>query len=214
MRLLLLGGQPAGLCQCRCCRRWNEPRRQLDAARADGHLSSRQSRSRTHVLLRRPFQTVGKGSQIRGRRQDPALRSTMTAAATPSKPDFLTARPRAPDLHLFSTEHGAHAFIVDGSQLFDIDEQMFAELNAAIEGPDLGRKLAELGLTSRTRRIDDRAPERMPVRALSLAVAQKCNLGCTYCYAREGDFGGPAKNMPPETARAAVDLLLAETEPD
>ena len=32
-----------------------------------------------------------------------------------------------------------------------------------------------------------------PLHALSLAVAQKCNLGCTYCYASQGSFGGPAK---------------------
>lgn len=53
----------------------------------------------------------------------------------------------------------------------------------------------------------------MAVRALSLAVAQKCNLGCSYCYAKEGDFGGSPKNMPLQTALAAVDLLFSETEP-
>ena len=31
--------------------------------------------------------------------------------------------------------------------------------------------------------------------ALSLAVAERCNLGCTYCYAQQGDFGGSAKAM-------------------
>jgi len=138
----------------------------------------------------------------------------MIAATTAPTPDFSSARPRARDLHLLRTERGAHAFVVDGSQLFDIDEETFAELDAAIDGPDLDSKLANLGLRCGPRRIDDAAPEHMPVRALSLAVAQKCNLGCTYCYAREGDFGGPAKNMSLETARAAVDLLFAETEPD
>jgi uncharacterized protein len=39
---------------------------------------------------------------------------------------------------------------------------------------------------------------------------KKCNLGCTYCYAQQGEFGGPAKNMPLETANRAVDLLLSE----
>lgn len=138
----------------------------------------------------------------------------MIAATTAPTPDFSSAKPRARDLHLLRTERGAHAFVVDGSQLFDIDEETFAELDAAIDGPDLDSKLANLGLRCGPRRIDDAAPEHMPVRALSLAVAQKCNLGCTYCYAREGDFGGPAKNMSLETARAAVDLLFAETEPD
>jgi len=52
-----------------------------------------------------------------------------------------------------------------------------------------------------------------PVHALSLAVAQTCNLGCSYCYAQEGDFGGAAKNMPESVALAAVDRLLADLKP-
>lgn len=138
----------------------------------------------------------------------------MTHDAARSMPGSPTAHPRSPDLHLLRTERGAHAFVVDGSQLFDIDERVFAELDTALDGPGLGSILAELGLKSGAPRIDDVAPERMSVRALSLAVAQKCNLGCTYCYANEGDFGGSPKNMPLETALAAVDLLLAETDPD
>jgi uncharacterized protein len=44
-------------------------------------------------------------------------------------------------------------------------------------------------------------------------VAQKCNLGCTYCYAQEGDFGGLAKDMPAEVALAAVERLFAGAAP-
>lgn len=51
------------------------------------------------------------------------------------------------------------------------------------------------------------------VRALSLAVAQHCNLGCTYCYAQQGSFGAPAKKMSLETALLAVDTLLADASP-
>jgi uncharacterized protein len=120
---------------------------------------------------------------------------------------------RSPDVHLFRSGNRAHAFVVDGSQLFDVDEAVFADLEAAIDGPRLGSLLATLGLRSGPPRIDDTPPERMAVRALSLAVAQKCNLGCTYCYAKEGDFGGSPKNMPLDTALAAVDLLFAETAP-
>jgi uncharacterized protein len=46
---------------------------------------------------------------------------------------------------------------------------------------------------------------------MSLAVAQKCNLGCAYCYAQQGSFGGPSRNMPLETALAAAERLLADT---
>ena len=44
-------------------------------------------------------------------------------------------------------------------------------------------------------------------------MAQKCNLGCTYCYAQQGTFGGAAAEHAAETALAAVDLLLAARPP-
>jgi len=120
-------------------------------------------------------------------------------------------RTPSPDVHLLRTEGGPHAFVVDGSRLFDIDEQTFAKLNSALEPEAVNAVLADLGLAAGAPCIDDAAPSRMSIRALSLAIAQKCNLGCTYCYAREGDFGSPPKNMPLETAMASVDLLFEET---
>ena len=57
------------------------------------------------------------------------------------------------------------------------------------------------------------APKSVPVKAVSLAVAQKCNLGCTYCYAQQGTFGGAAGNMPPDVAKAAIDQLVQAAEP-
>ena len=56
--------------------------------------------------------------------------------------------------------------------------------------------------------VDDPPPIDPPVRALSLAVAQKCNLGCTYCYAEGGSFGAHRREHALETALASVDLLL------
>lgn len=61
--------------------------------------------------------------------------------------------------------------------------------------------------------IDDVPLPPPPIHALSLAVAQKCNLGCTYCYAQQGEFGSPAKNMSLETAERAVDLLINGAAP-
>ena len=69
--------------------------------------------------------------------------------------------------------------------------------------------LARLGVDAPAY-VDDAPPARPPVRALSLAVAQKCNLGCTYCYAEGGSFGGAAKSMELETALASVDLLFSD----
>lgn len=117
-------------------------------------------------------------------------------------------------MHLLRTERGGHAFVVEGSQVFDLDEDSYARINAALGGGgDLPAILMDLGLGAARPRIGDEAPARMPVRALSLAVAQKCNLGCTYCYASEGDFGSTPTNMALDTALAAADLLFAETPP-
>jgi uncharacterized protein len=53
-------------------------------------------------------------------------------------------------------------------------------------------------------------PASVPARAFSLAIAQKCNLGCTYCYAQQGSFGGAETSMAEEVALAAIDRLLQD----
>ena len=47
-----------------------------------------------------------------------------------------------------------------------------------------------------------------PQRSLVLNVANDCNLGCTYCFASQGDYGAPRRFMSQETARESVDFLL------
>jgi hypothetical protein len=42
--------------------------------------------------------------------------------------------------------------------------------------------------------VDEKPPESVRLHALSLAIAQKCNLGCTYRYAQQGGFGGKETN--------------------
>src|SRR5215475_12167742 len=91
------------------------------------------------------------------------------------------------DFHLFDTPEGPHLLLVDGSQIFSIDDALVQRLGAARaeEGNSLREVLAEHGL-GLERFIDDEPLENPPVRALSLAVAERCNLGCTYCYAKGG----------------------------
>ena len=119
------------------------------------------------------------------------------------------AAPRSAALHLLASNGGRHLFLPDGSRLFDIDGETFAMLGAATEAGRGGEVLAGLGLAGPPA-IADVPPAAPPVHALSLAVAQKCNLSCVYCYAEQGQFGGAAKDMPEATANAAVDLLLSE----
>ena len=123
------------------------------------------------------------------------------------------SRPASAEAHLIESGLGHHALVVDGSRLYDLDAAAFQGLREAIAGGRAAAALTALGLTRPERAIGDAPLAPPPVHALSLAVAQKCNLGCTYCYAREGSFGGPPKNMDLATARTAVDLLLADKQP-
>ncbi len=51
-----------------------------------------------------------------------------------------------------------------------------------------------------------------PVKALCLHVSHDCNLRCRYCFASTGDFGtGRRINMDPDTARAAIDFVIARS---
>jgi uncharacterized protein len=62
--------------------------------------------------------------------------------------------------------------------------------------------------------VTDDPPAPFPLHAISLAVAQKCNLGCTYCYAQEGAFGGSPKNMSEDVAFRSIEQLVAKVQPN
>jgi uncharacterized protein len=124
--------------------------------------------------------------------------------------------PRTPQVHLLESSLGGHLFVPDGSRLFDADAELFAAYRTAIGqgGTEaIDELLRQAGLVSRPF-IDDTPLSAPPLRALSLAIAQKCNLGCTYCYAQQGEFGGLAKNMELADALRAVDLLVGSAEPE
>ncbi|MGE3873599.1 MAG: radical SAM protein [Parvibaculaceae bacterium] len=125
------------------------------------------------------------------------------------------AGPQLPAAHLLATDWGRHLFVADGSRLFDIDAGLFAEFDSALAERDAGKVahlLAEAGLDGAPL-IDDEPLAPPPIHALSLAVAQKCNLGCTYCYAEQGGFGGAPRNMPEATALQAVEQLILNAGP-
>lgn len=50
-----------------------------------------------------------------------------------------------------------------------------------------------------------------PLRSISLAVSQACNMACSYCYASEGGFGGRAQLMDKVVAFAAIQQLIEST---
>jgi uncharacterized protein len=119
--------------------------------------------------------------------------------------------PRSAAVHLFG---GRHVLLPNGNRIFELDDRGFDALDRALNrangrGDDVDAVLVSLGLDAPPF-VDDLPLSDPPLRAISLAVAQKCNLGCTYCYAQQGDFGGAAKNMPLQVAQNAIDLLFRD----
>lgn len=121
-----------------------------------------------------------------------------------------SSQPRSPDLHLWRDNGQAQLLVVNGSQLFDLNPELEQQVLRALEQGTESDLLKRFGIDG-TPMIDDQAPDNLPVHAFSLAIAQKCNLGCSYCYAQQGDFGGTAKSMALETALQAVDALIDQT---
>ena len=136
----------------------------------------------------------------------------ITAIAEPLTRKVMTeSRPRQRQAHLVEGAAGAQLFVVNGSRLYNLPPDLVAEFRAALGAPDdlaLSRLLASSGLLA-PEAIDATPLAPMAPHALSLAIAQKCNLGCTYCYAQQGTFGGTPKDMSLATATQAIDLLLA-----
>lgn len=114
--------------------------------------------------------------------------------------------------HVFDVDGAPHLFLPNGSRVYGLGDDHASRVRSALGNTDttrLDRLLVEFGLDAPPY-IEATAPTSFPTRALSLAVAQKCNLGCTYCYAQGGEFGGPARSMDLEIALASVERLFHE----
>lgn len=124
-------------------------------------------------------------------------------------------RPRSARLHLFDSGAGHFLLDVGSGRIHHLPAGHASILDATLSLGDPGRaELAALafGMLAPPA-ADAEAPRRVPVKAVSLAVAQKCNLGCSYCYAQQGTFGKAAANMLPDIAKAAIDQLIAAAGP-
>lgn len=113
-------------------------------------------------------------------------------------------------VHLFESGSQTFILIVDGSRIYEIPNSLSGEFSRSIDE----RNEAELARLLHTHRLESSpwisidAPESFPTHAISLAVAQRCNLGCTYCYAQEGGFGGPNRNMSVDVTLNSVRSLF------
>ncbi|MEM1290965.1 MAG: radical SAM protein [Cyanobacteria bacterium P01_H01_bin.162] len=145
------------------------------------------------------------------------MKTAPTATATNVQTLYEQSAPRQPQIHLFETEYGPHALMADGSQVYAVAPELVAAIEglAAPDSAQVNELLATSGLASETSvfMADLNPLTNPPLRALSLAIAQKCNLGCTYCYAQAGEFGDVAKSMSWEVAEAAVERLFEDTQP-
>ena len=130
--------------------------------------------------------------------------------------DHLTAlvqkesKPISPDLHFVRNAKEIGLFIPNKSQFLTIEEEIYRKLKILVDtkqSDQLKTELISLGVDC-TPAINDTPLSSPELHAISLAISQKCNMGCTYCYAEQGSFGGPTKNMPLAIAYKSIDKLL------
>ncbi len=122
--------------------------------------------------------------------------------------------PKVPNVHLFSSENAKFLLDVEHGRILEVNEPMAKAIKVAMDFGDIervGMMASAMGVLPKIS-TESEPPSTVPVRAFSLAIAQKCNLGCTYCYAEQGTFGGKAENMELEIAKASVDRLLSEVD--
>ncbi len=123
---------------------------------------------------------------------------------------------RHPGFHTFRSASRDLLLEVATGRIMYVEPSILQAIeNAAITGNiQQAALMASLAGIRTTNEPETAPPKAVSVRSFSLAIAQKCNLGCTYCYAEQGTFGGRPDNMPPEIARSSVDRLFMDTQPD
>lgn len=125
------------------------------------------------------------------------------------------SKPLSPQVHLVKGGSQPQLLVTNGSRLYQLSGEEYQQLETLLQQQDeeaIETQLRSMGLQAPAY-IDDQPLQSPKVHALSLAIAQKCNLGCQYCYAGQGQFGGAAKNMALDTAYRSVDMLLADCIP-
>ena len=112
---------------------------------------------------------------------------------------------------------------IEGPMEGDLPEELAAALpqhprEELAESWDELKSLQEAGLLFSTDSyLDPEAAMALPkaalVKALCLHVSHDCNLRCRYCFASTGDFGTGRKIMDFETAKKAIDWVVAKSGP-
>lgn len=118
----------------------------------------------------------------------------------------LQTHPTAPAWHLV----GSRLFVVNDSRIYDLDPGDAERLRSGDR-----QMLAAVDAISAQPPLDDMdLVPRVTPQSVSLNVSSSCNLGCSYCYAGRGSFGGAQSAvMDWQTAQAAIDALFAAADP-
>ncbi|MGE3537902.1 MAG: hypothetical protein AB7N91_10775 [Candidatus Tectimicrobiota bacterium] len=139
----------------------------------------------------------------------------LLAMLTPSDtmPSPSAAWPGPTDWHRFEALGSEYLFVTDTSQVYGIDGTAFAQLLERL-GPHLPAVdvLRTFGIPV-PQSIGDHVPTPVPLRSLSLTVAQPCHSGCACGYTQPGGCDGPVQVMPRSVALTAVDRLCQEALP-
>lgn len=119
------------------------------------------------------------------------------------------------DIHLFQSNQGHHVYISDRSRIYDLpNARAYHQLHGLVYDEDSQQSVVRAFLSNLGIDISidglDLGPILPPLRSLSLNVAQACNMGCHYCYASSGTFGGSPRLMSWDVAKASVDRLFLE----
>ena len=123
----------------------------------------------------------------------------------------ITPDPAAPMFHRFRSDGGEHVLIVPYSRVFDLPPNAATVFES--DGAARDALVDALAQPSDGEVALDDVVAPQP-QSISLNVSSSCNLSCSYCYAARGSFDGaqPAP-MHWDTARAAIDSLLARADP-
>ncbi len=130
----------------------------------------------------------------------------MTPATSLSPPfDALRAYGSAADWRAFSFETGHFLLHVPSSHVLEVEEPLARHVRGDVRLDDGDEALAEIALELPQPPARDVQTD---IRAISLNMAQGCNLRCVYCFAGEGDYGKKAM-MSLETAKKVVTFFTA-----
>ena len=139
------------------------------------------------------------------------------------------------ELHLFKTDEANFAFLPTKLLLYQIDGDTYDKLAELIEksGTDAPIDLSDEDLISAGIIYEAEAPlgdtfrkmveaaeaeenekevPKLRITNTVLQIANDCNLNCIYCYGDGGSYGRKRELMTFETAKDAVDLMVANSE--